>query len=104
MVTGSRGDSALMNVSLTPELEQYVNGKVRSGLYHSASEVVREGLRLLKEKDDIHQKRLQDLQHDLQIGIDQAERGEVSPFSEQTLREITAEGRKRLAAERKSRR
>jgi antitoxin ParD1/3/4 len=91
-----------MNVSLTPELEQYVNGKVRSGLYHSASEVIREGLRLLKEKDDIHQKKLQDLRRDLQIGIDQAERGEVSTFSEQTLREIKAEGRKRLAAERKS--
>ena len=33
---------------LTPELEQYVNGKVRGGMYHSASEVVREGLRLLR--------------------------------------------------------
>jgi antitoxin ParD1/3/4 len=91
-----------MNVSLTRELEQYVNGKVRSGLYHSASEVIREGLRLLKEKDDIHQKKLQDLRRDLQIGIDQAERGEVSTFSERTLREIKAEGRRRLAAERKS--
>jgi antitoxin ParD1/3/4 len=92
-----------MNVSLTPELEQYVNGKVRSGLYHSASEVIREGLRLLKEKDDIHQKKLHDLRRDLQIGIDQAERGEVSTFNEQTLKEIKAEGRKRLAAGRKSR-
>jgi antitoxin ParD1/3/4 len=90
-----------MNVSLTPELEQYINGKVRSGLYHSASEVIREGLRLLKEKDDIHQEKLQDLRRDLQIGIDQADRGQVSPFSERTLRETKAEGRKRLAAGRK---
>ena len=36
-----------MNVSLTPELEQYVRGKVESGLYSNASEVVREALRLL---------------------------------------------------------
>lgn len=36
-----------MNVSLTPELEKFVQGKVESGLYHSASEVIREGLRLL---------------------------------------------------------
>jgi antitoxin ParD1/3/4 len=41
-----------MNVSLTPELEQLVNDKVRSGLYQTASEVVREALRLLKQRDD----------------------------------------------------
>lgn len=36
-----------MNVSLTPELEQYIRRKVESGLYGNASEVVREALRLL---------------------------------------------------------
>lgn len=36
-----------MNVSLTPELEQYIRRKVDSGLYSNASEVVREALRLL---------------------------------------------------------
>jgi antitoxin ParD1/3/4 len=41
-----------MNVSLTPELEELVNLKVRSGLYQTASEVVREALRLLKQRDD----------------------------------------------------
>lgn len=41
-----------MNVSLTPELEDLVNDKVRSGLYQTASEVVREALRLLKQRDD----------------------------------------------------
>ena len=40
-----------MNVSLTPELEQLVQDKVASGLYQTASEVVREALRLLKERD-----------------------------------------------------
>ncbi len=42
-----------MNVSLTPELEKFIDGKVESGLYNNASEVVREGLRLLKESDDM---------------------------------------------------
>ena len=41
-----------MNVSLTPELEALVNEKVRSGFYQTASEVVREALRLLKQRDD----------------------------------------------------
>ncbi len=40
-----------MNVSLTPELEQLVSNKVESGRYNSASEVVREALRLLEEHD-----------------------------------------------------
>ena len=40
-----------MNVSLTPELEELVNEKVRSGLYQTASEVVRDALRLLKQRD-----------------------------------------------------
>jgi len=41
-----------MNVSLTPDLERFVREKVESGLYNSASEVVREALRLLVARDD----------------------------------------------------
>jgi antitoxin ParD1/3/4 len=40
-----------MNASLTPELEKLVSAKVKSGRYNSASEVVREALRLLEEHD-----------------------------------------------------
>ncbi len=93
-----------MNISLTPEFEEYVNGKVRSGLYHSASEVICEALRLLREKDEVDRKKLQALRRDIQVGIDQMERGQHSPFNEQTLEEIRTEGRKRLADERKSKR
>ena len=50
-----------MNISLTPEFEEYVNGKVRSGLYHSASEVICEALRLLREKDKVDRKKIQAL-------------------------------------------
>jgi antitoxin ParD1/3/4 len=42
---------AAMNVSLTPELEKFVADKVKSGRYNSASEVVREALRLLEEHE-----------------------------------------------------
>jgi antitoxin ParD1/3/4 len=42
-----------MNVSLTPELEQLVHRKVQTGRYSSASEVVREALRLMEERDQM---------------------------------------------------
>ena len=47
-----------MNVSLTSELEQYVREKVDSGMYYSASEVIREGLRLLKQREQLQSKRI----------------------------------------------
>ena len=41
-----------MNVSLTPHFEEFVQTLVGTGKYHSASEVVRDALRLLQEKED----------------------------------------------------
>ena len=68
-----------MNVSLTPELEALVNQKVSSGMYHSASEVIREALRLLKEQDDLRQYRLERLRKEISIGLEQLDRGEGIP-------------------------
>lgn len=87
-----------MNISLTRELESYVAQKVESGLYHSASEVVRDGLRLLKERDELHQTRLAELRRKIAIGVDQADRGQVRPFDEEVAAGVKARGRKRLAA------
>ena len=42
-----------MNVNLTPELEALIQGKIESGRYNSASEVVREALRLFEQRDKI---------------------------------------------------
>ena len=49
-----------MNVSLTPQLEELVKRKVESGLYGSASEVMREALRLLDEHDRLRQMRVEE--------------------------------------------
>jgi len=87
-----------MNVSLTPELEQYVNGKVQSGLYKSASEVIREGLRLLKEREELHQRKLAELRQEIQVGIDQADRGRTQPLTDELANDVKRRGRERLAA------
>jgi len=89
-----------MNVSVTPELEDFVNEKVQSGLYNSASEVIREGLRLLREQDELKRMRLEALRKDIQKGIDSLNRGEGKPFDVEVIK---AEGRKRLSEKRKRR-
>jgi antitoxin ParD1/3/4 len=66
-----------MNVSLTPELERLVAEKVESGMYTSASEVVREGLRLLQERDQLRRTRLEELRREIARGVEQADRGEL---------------------------
>ncbi len=91
-----------MDILLTDEFEVYVNQKVESGLYRSASDVIRDGLRLLKERDDLHRTKLADLRGEIDIGIDQADRGLTRPFNEETIARIEARGRERLAAQRRS--
>lgn len=66
-----------MNVSLTPELEQFVQTKVKSGRYLSASEVVREALRLLEQRDRLRELRIETLRQEIAIGIEQIDRGEI---------------------------
>jgi antitoxin ParD1/3/4 len=58
-----------MNINLTPQLEEMVREKVASGLYTSASEVVREALRLMDEKDRMRAAKLDQLRQDVQEGL-----------------------------------
>ena len=64
-----------MNVSLTPELEQYVSAKVESGRYNSASEVVREALRLLEEHEQAKTAQLAAFNHELGRRLDSLDQG-----------------------------
>ena len=66
-----------LNVSLTPELDQFINERVASGRYQSASEVVREGLRLLEEREERRQTALQELRELITVGLEEAKRGEL---------------------------
>ena len=59
-----------MNVNLTPQLEELVRSKVNSGMYTSASEVVREALRLMDEQDRLRQAKLDELRREVRKGLD----------------------------------
>ena len=65
-----------MNVHLTPELETLVQNKVKSGRYNSASEVVREALRLFEERDRIRELQIRELQKKINDGWASLGRGE----------------------------
>lgn len=71
-----------MNISLTPELERFVQDKVSSGMYTSASEVVRESLRLLHTHDDLQAQRIKQLNQAIDVGMQQLNSGKKIPARE----------------------
>ncbi len=85
-----------MNVSLTPDLEKFVSAKVQSGRYNSASEVVREALRLLEEYDQARVAQLAEFNDELGRRLASLDRGEhVDPVAARArLREKSAQRRK----------
>lgn len=87
-----------MNVSLTPELERLINAKVDAGAYQTASEVVREALRLLQLRDE----GLVQLRQDIRAGFKEIEQGQFVEYDKRSsvklASAVKARGRKRLAS------
>ncbi len=84
-----------MNISLTPQLEALVKSKVESGLYGSASEVMRDALRLLEERDRRQSSRVEELRAEIKKGLNS---GEPTPLD---IGAVKVRGRDRLDAQRK---
>ena len=83
-----------LNINLTPQLEELVRQRVASGRYNSASEVVREALRLLERQDELRTLKLEQLRRDIRQGF---ESGPPVPWNRAAIKRA---GRKRLAARR----
>jgi antitoxin ParD1/3/4 len=79
-----------MNVSLTPELETLVKNHVKTGRYHSSSEVIREALRVWEEQEQLREIRRNQLQKDIQAGL---KSGDATPLD---FEDIKTRGRTRL--------
>jgi antitoxin ParD1/3/4 len=80
-----------LNVSLPKELEARVREHVASGLYGSASEVIREALRLFETYHSVQQSRLAELKVEIEQGVADVKAGRVSPVN---MADIKAEGRR----------
>ena len=88
-----------MNVSLTPELEQFIDVKVGSGRYSSASEVVREALRLLEERDQHRTAQLTSFNKELTRRLASLDRGEhVEPAAARRRIEAKSKARRKASA------
>ncbi|MEO8372196.1 MAG: type II toxin-antitoxin system ParD family antitoxin [Candidatus Solibacter sp.] len=94
------------NVNLTDHFDRFIDDGVASGRFGNASEVVREGLRLLEQRQKEDQAKVEWLRAAIQEGIDASERGdsiqinseeEMDAFFEDIHKEVRAE----IAAERK---
>ncbi|MHC5827389.1 MAG: type II toxin-antitoxin system ParD family antitoxin [Nostoc sp.] len=79
-----------MNISLTPELEQFVESTVKRGRYSSAFEVVSAALRLLEEREIERLVKLEELRKEIAIGIGDSDCGDVFD-GEEVLRELREE-------------
>lgn len=82
-----------MNVNLGTTFDQFVADLLKTGHYQSQSEILREGLRLLKEREELKQLRFAELRKQIAIGSAQADRGEFVDGEE-----MFTEIRKRSAA------
>ncbi|MBN2069610.1 MAG: type II toxin-antitoxin system ParD family antitoxin [Opitutales bacterium] len=85
-----------MNVSLTPELEHWVQKKVESGFYGSSSEVIREALRMLHDFESERTNKLQALKADLHVGIEQLHKGKSAIFDKSIVERIKKQGKENI--------
>ena len=85
-----------MNVHLGPAFDDFVATLLKSGYYQTQSEILREGLRLLKEREDLKQSRLAELRQEIALGGEQADRGEFvnGPEVFEKIRKRSAERKK----------
>ncbi len=88
-----------MEITLPAELEKLINERIESGFYDSPGEVVREGLQLLKEKEQLRQIRREELRGEIQKGIDDIREGRYKTYNsgEELAEEIIRRGKERMA-------
>jgi antitoxin ParD1/3/4 len=87
------------NVSLRPELAAFLNTMVDEGRYSSADDAIASALEMLRTHDELVSQNLDELRREAAVGAEEVERGEVSEWD---IEAIKAEGRRLLAAKRRS--
>jgi len=82
--------------SIGKHFEGFIEGLIESGRYSTASEVMRDGLRLIEEREERRQAKLEALRAEIQKGLDSGPAEEVD--IREMIEAVKARGRQRLAA------
>jgi len=85
--------------SIGKHFEEFIEGLIESGRYSTASEILRDGLRLIEEREERRKAKLEALRAEIQRGLDSGPTEEVD-ISEM-MKSIKARGRQRLAAQKR---
>jgi antitoxin ParD1/3/4 len=74
-----------MHINLSPEMEGFIKGKVSSGFYGNATEVIRDAIRRMQADES----RVAAWQAAIRLGDDQLDRGEGTAYTAEALHDIT---------------
>jgi len=85
-----------MDIALTPQLSAWIAEKVSQGMYSSSSEVIAEGIRLLKRQEEQRLSMVKELRQEILIGIKQLDAGKAAPFDTAQVSDIKATGRDKV--------
>jgi len=89
----------MQDIRLTPDMQKFVDEKVRSGQFRSASDVVNDALLALQTQDEFSPEDVEELRAEIAAAVEQADRGQFVEFSAET---VIAEGRAILANRQKA--
>ncbi|MCF8039595.1 MAG: type II toxin-antitoxin system ParD family antitoxin [Desulfohalobiaceae bacterium] len=84
-----------MEISLNAKMHQWINEKIESGLYNNPSEIILEGLRLLRIQEEQRLAMTEDLRREVMIGLKQLDAERSMPFDPETVKNIKDTGRVR---------
>lgn len=86
-----------MEISLNPNMQKWINEKVDSGLYNNPSEIILEGLRLLRVQEEQRHAMTEDLRRELLIGLKQLDADKSVEFDQAAVKDIKHAGRSRYS-------
>ncbi len=84
-----------MDITLTPQMIEWISEKVSKGLYSSSSEVISDAIRLLKRQEEQRSAMLKDLRQEILLGIKQLDTDKSAPFDSAQVSNIKTQGRTR---------
>ena len=88
-----------MNVSIHPDLQQFIDDQVRAGRYATPEEVIHSALAHLASQSVSAADELEELKREIEVGVEQADRGEFVEFSAE---DVIREGRELLNRKQKA--